>query len=136
MSQELEEERQRRTKAEMAAGRLVEHVRSLQTQLEENIRGQELAVARAAKLDRELKGEREKTTRLEGEVRKVQELLEAARCELEVERRRVGKLENTLRSQEEDNKKRDANHAAERTDLVSKTCLYFRDMVKEVWPSI
>lgn len=119
MIQELEEERQRRNKAEMAAGRLVEHVRSLQAQLEESTRGRELAVARTAKLDAELKKERERTASLEGEIQKGQGLLEVARSEVEVVRGKVREQEATVRGLEEEGKKKTDSHAAERNELVS-----------------
>lgn len=118
----------------MAAGRLVEHVRSLQAQLEESTRGRELAVARAVKLDVEVKKERERTATLEGEMQKVQELLEAARSEVEVVQGKVREQESAMRAMEEEEKKKAASHAAEGTELVSLN-LFEQDMIGEVWLS-
>ncbi len=56
---QVEGERERRLKAEMAAERLVEHVRSLQSQVAEGQRRHELAVVRVAEVENQLKGERE-----------------------------------------------------------------------------
>ena len=69
---ELEGERERRWKAEQAAGRLVEHVQSLQSQLGEAKRKHELVVARAAHLEGELEGEREKGQRLQTQIQQLQ----------------------------------------------------------------
>ena len=60
----------RRSKAEAAASRLVEHVRSQQKQLQEAGRERELAVARAAQLEGELRGEREKAEKVQEEAKK------------------------------------------------------------------
>ena len=57
----MDGERERRWKAEQAAGRLVEHVRKLQLQLSDAQRQSEQCVVREAKMDQEL---REKTERL------------------------------------------------------------------------
>ena len=54
LTDELDGERERRWKAEQAAGRLVEHMRKLQSQLSECQRQRELRVVREAKLDQEL----------------------------------------------------------------------------------
>ena len=58
----MDGERERRWKAEQAAGRLVEHVRKLQLQLSESQRQSEQCVVREAKMEQEL---REKIERLE-----------------------------------------------------------------------
>lgn len=119
----------------MAAGRLVEHVRSLQAQLEESTRGRELAVARTVKLDVEVKKERERTVTLEGEIQKVQELLESARSEVEVVREKVREQESAMRAMEEEEKKKAASHAAEGRELVSLVNLMEQVMIGEVWLS-
>ena len=67
MIQELVEEKERRSKAELAAGRLVEHVRSLQTGLEKAHRDRELAVAQAASIGQELRAETEMVEQLRKE---------------------------------------------------------------------
>ena len=103
----------------MAAGRLVEHVRSLQTQLEENTRERELSVARVAKLDRDLRAERERRAAQEEEARGVQEFLTAARSELEAMRGRAEEQEKALREMAKEEKRREASHIAEKTELVS-----------------
>lgn len=119
----------------MAAGRLVEHIRSLQAQLEETTRGRELAVARSAKLDVEAKKERERIATLEGEIQKVQELLEAARSEVEVVRGKVREQESAMRTMEEEEKKKAASHAAEGTELVRLVNVSEQVMIGEVWLS-
>ena len=55
LNEELDCERERRWKAEQAAGRLVEHVRKLQSQLSESQRQREECVVREAKLEQELR---------------------------------------------------------------------------------
>ena len=115
----MEGERERRRKAETAAGRLVEHVRSLQTQLEESRRERELSIARVAKFDRELRAEKERGATQEEEARQVQESLVAARSELEAVRGRAEEQEKALREIAEAGKKREASHVAEKTELVS-----------------
>ncbi len=62
---ELEQERERRGKAELAAGRLVEHVRSLQAQVAETQRMYELAVVRAAETEEQLRREKEDSTEVQ-----------------------------------------------------------------------
>ena len=103
----------------MAAGRLVEHVRSLQTQLQESSRGRETAVARAARLDGELRRERERVGALEEESRKLQESMAVAGSELEAVRMRAGERESALRVVEEEGRTKEATHISERTELVS-----------------
>ena len=103
----------------MAAGRLVEHVRSLQTHLEESTRERELSVARVAKLDGELRVERERGASREEEARWVQESLAAAGSELEAVRGRAEEQKKAVREMVEERERREANHVAEKTELVS-----------------
>ena len=119
MSQELDGERERRCKAEKVAARLVEHVRSLQTQLEERMRERELAVARAAKLDGELRAERERGVAYKKEERKALESLEAIRSELEAVREKAAEREKALKEMEEEKLRRDASTTSEKTEIVS-----------------
>ena len=72
LTQELDVEREQRWKAEQAAGRLVEHVRTLQSQLTEAQRRHELAVVRAAQLEREVGEERGGVQGLQGQVQELQ----------------------------------------------------------------
>ena len=119
MTRQLDEERERRSKAEMAASRLVDHVRSLQAQLGESARDRELAVARVAKLDGQLKTEKERVVAREEEVCQAQEVLTATHSELEAVRARAGEQESALRTLGEEEKRREASHVAEKTELVS-----------------
>ena len=125
VQKELEEERERRCKAEEAAGRLVEHVRSLQSQLEGISRERELAVVRATKLGEELQTERERGVVSEEEGRKVQELLAAAQSELEAVREKGKEREKVLRELEEEGRRREDRHAAEKAKLVCvRVCVH------------
>ena len=72
LTQELDTERERRWKAEQAAGKLVEHVRTLQSQRTEAERRHELAVVRVAQLEREVEGEREGAQTLQAQVQELQ----------------------------------------------------------------
>ena len=72
LTQELDTERERRWKAEQAAGKLVEHVRTLQSQRTEAKRRHELAVVRVAQLEREVEGEREGAQTLQSQVQELQ----------------------------------------------------------------
>ena len=72
LTQELDTERERRWKAEQAAGKLVEHVRTLQSQRTEAERRHELAVVRVAQLEREVEGEREGAQTLQSQVQELQ----------------------------------------------------------------
>ena len=119
MSQELEEECERRVKAEKVASRLVEHVRSLQAQQEEGKREHEMTVVRVAKLDRELKTEREKRVGSEEEGGRVREALATARSELEAVRERLEEREAALREREAERRQREAGHTEEKMELVS-----------------
>ena len=118
LSQRLEDESERREKAERAASQLVEHVRSLQTQLEKSVRERESAVVRASKLDGELKTERERGVAREEERERVQESLEAAQKELERVRERVAKSDSELREKKEEARRRDIEHKTEMTEMV------------------
>ena len=120
LSRELEEERERRVKAEKVASRLVEHIRSLQTQLEESRRECELAVVRVAKLDEELKRERERGEGREEEGRKVKEVLGRTQKELEAARERAAEGERRLGEKEEEISRRETQHRAEVTELVRR----------------
>ena len=72
LTQELDIERECRWKAEQAAGKLVEHVRTLQSQRTEAERRHELAVVRVAQLEREVEGEREGAQTLQSQVQELQ----------------------------------------------------------------
>ena len=72
LTQELDTERERRWKAEQAAGKLVEHVRTLQSQRTDAQRQHELAVVRVAQLEREVEGEREGSQTLQAQVQELQ----------------------------------------------------------------
>ena len=72
LTQELDTERERRWKAEQAAGKLVEHVRTLQSQRTEAERRHELAVVRVSQLEREVEGEREGAQTLQAQVQELQ----------------------------------------------------------------
>ena len=72
LTQELDTERERRWKAEQAAGKLVEHVRTLQSQRTDAQRQHELAVVRVAQLEREVEGEREGAQTLQAQVQELQ----------------------------------------------------------------
>ena len=72
LTQELDTERERRWKAEQAAGKLVEHVRTLQSQRTDAQRQHELAVVRVAQLEREVEGEREESQTLQAQVQELQ----------------------------------------------------------------
>lgn len=69
---ELEREKERRAKAELAAERLVEHVHSLQCQMTEGQRRHELAVVRMAEMKEQLKREREGSKALEAQTHQLE----------------------------------------------------------------
>ena len=118
-SQQLEEERERREKSERVASRLVEHVRSLQTQLEEGRKERELVVVRAAKLEGELGRERERGAAREEAGRKTEETVAGLESELESARERVAESERRVREKEEKYSKRETEHTSETTELVN-----------------
>ena len=72
LTKELDVEREQRWKAEQATGRLVEHVRGLQSQLTEAQRRHELAVVRAAQLEREVGEEQGGVQGLQSQVQELQ----------------------------------------------------------------
>ena len=119
VSRQLEEECERRTKAEKVASRLVEHVRALQTQLEESRRQHEGAVVRVARLEEDLRKERERGEAREEEGKKTEELLAGLHGELEAARQRVAEGERKVREKEEEASRRESKHTAEVTELVS-----------------
>ena len=118
VSRQLEEESERRAKAEKAAACLVEHVRSLQTQLEQSTRERESAIVRASKLEGELRTERERGVAREEEGEKMEESLATVRRELESVRERLAEREGTLREREKEASRREIEHTTERTELV------------------
>ena len=77
-----------------------------------------LAVVRATKLGEELQTERERGVVSEEEGRKVQELLAAAQSELEAVREKGKEREKVLRELEEEGRRREDRHAAEKAKLV------------------
>ena len=72
LGDDLDREKERRWKAEQAAGRLVEHVRKLQTQLSECECHREQCVVREARLDQELREKAENLTTVLKEVEELQ----------------------------------------------------------------
>lgn len=118
VAQQLEEERERREKAEKAANTLVEHVRSLQTQLGESKRERELAVVRLSKLDIELKKERERGVTREEEEKKMQASLTVVQKEVELVKEKVAEKERKLREKEEEIRQKDIEHKTEKLELV------------------
>lgn len=106
-------------KAERAASRLVEHVRTLQTQLENSSREREQSIIRITKIDSELKTEREKRVTNEKDGEKLQESLVAAQSELEAVRERLEEQKITLREKEAEMINREASYNEKKTELVS-----------------
>ena len=131
MSRQHEEECERRAKAEKAAARLVEHVRTLQTQLEESARERELAVVRTLKQEGELKAEMERGVAREEEGHRVQESLTAAQRELETARERLAEREGTLRENEDEMNRMEVEYRAEKIELVGiiRNCIILRGCV-------
>ena len=74
LSDELDGERERRWKAEQAAGRLVEHVRKLQLQLSDAQRQSEQCVVREAKMEQELREKMERLGLLQKQVKYLKSL--------------------------------------------------------------
>ena len=72
LTRERDSEREQRWKAEQAAGRLIEHVRTLQTRVTDTQRGQERIVAMAAKLEAELASERSTVQSLKDKLKQLE----------------------------------------------------------------
>ena len=90
LSDNLDREKERRCKAEQAAGRLVEHVRKLQSQLSQCEHHREQCVVREAQLDQEL---REKAENLAALLKEVEQLQTATR-DKETEIRELKSIES------------------------------------------
>ena len=70
---ELDGERERRWKAEQAAARLVEHVRTLQSRTEEEGRRRELGVVKTTQIEQELAGEKTTNQSLQKQILQLQD---------------------------------------------------------------
>ena len=131
MSEDLDRERERRWKAEEAAGRLVEHVRNLQSQLSESQHQNNTIEKHAENLEREVK---ERQAEVEGlksteakhleMLRRLEESGRLLECERELER-------SELYSRLQESEKRVAVHERE-VETVRKEMKEFKRQVHQL----
>ena len=122
LSDNLDREKERRWKAEQAAGRLVEHVRKLQSQLSECECHREQCVVREAQLDQEL---REKTENLTALLKEVEELQTTTRDkDTEIQELKSIELKHLemLQQLEESCRAIESESLRERMELHSQLC--------------
>lgn len=83
LSEDLDRERERRWKAEQAAGRLVEHVRKLQSRLSESQCQREQCVVREAQLQKEVREKTENLGTLQKQLEDVQTTAKSRQTEIQ-----------------------------------------------------
>ena len=83
LSEDLDRERERRWKAEQAAGRLVEHVRKLQSRLSESQCQHEQCVVREAQLQKEVREKTENLGTLQKQLEDVQTTAKSRQTEIQ-----------------------------------------------------
>lgn len=116
----MDKERERRWKAEQAAGQLVEHVRKLQSQLSESERHREQCVVREAKLNEELLQKAENLAAMQKQVEELQHSTEDRETEIQALKIVESKHLEMLHKLEESCRAIESERLREKTELCSR----------------
>ena len=120
MTKDLDLERERRWKAEQAAGRLVEHVRALQSQLNEAQKKHELTVVKNAQLEKDVTQEGETVTTLQHQIEQLQNDIDKRQEEVDKLKNCESDQMNALRSLEAGYRQLETERIQERSELTSR----------------
>lgn len=120
LTKDLDLERERRWKAEQAAGRLVEHVRVLQSELNEAQKKHELTVVKNAQLEGDINQERDTVTTLQHQIEELQNTIDKRQEEIDGLKKCESNQMNVLRSLEVNYRQLETERIQERSELTSR----------------
>ena len=118
--QDLDIERERRWKAEQAADKLVEHVRTLQTKLGDTQTKHELCVVKNSQLNTQFTGANQAVESLRGQVEDLRGQLVNCRSELDKQQGREVEQMDLLKTLEENCHKLEREKMKQRTELSTR----------------
>ncbi len=120
-TQDLDKERERRWKAEQAAERLVEHVRTLQTKLADVQAKHELCVVQNSRLNSKVTGANQNKETLKSQLDELRGQLEDSNTELDKMHTRDAEQMDLLRRLEENCRSLETEKIKDLTELSSRT---------------